>query len=88
MIQNAQVKVTSEKGITQTVNTDSEGNWVVNGMPSGNVKIEAGARGFQTQIYDKAPYDAAQPPQYSTSLGVGSVSQTVEVTATAPINRH
>jgi hypothetical protein len=84
VISNAQVKVTTKSG-TNTVTTDSNGNWVANGVPSGNVKIEASAQGFQKQIYDKTPYDAAKPSQYAFQLNVGTVSETVTVTAAAPI---
>ncbi len=49
VISGAQVKVTSvERGVTQTATTDSNGRWVVSGMPSGRVKIEASARNFKT----------------------------------------
>jgi hypothetical protein len=83
VIANAQVKVTTKSG-TQTATTDANGNWVANGVPSGNVKIEASAEGFQKQVYNKTPYNAAQPSQYSFQLNVGAMSQSVEVLAAAP----
>lgn len=83
-ITGAQVKVTSiEKGATQTVTTDSEGNWIVSGMPSGHVRIEASRPGFKTTVYSKTPYNAARPSAYSLQLSVAAASDTVEVTATA-----
>jgi hypothetical protein len=84
VISNAQVTVITKSG-TQTVATDSNGNWVANGVASGKVKIEASAQGFQKQIYDKTPYDAAKPSQYNFQLNVGAVSETVSVAAAAPV---
>jgi hypothetical protein len=52
-------------------------------MPSGHVKIEAQARGFQTAVYTNTPYDANRPEQYGIPLQVGSATETVEVTADA-----
>jgi hypothetical protein len=37
------------------VTTNSNGYWVANGLPSGDVKIEASAQGFQKQVYNKRP---------------------------------
>jgi hypothetical protein len=84
VISNAQVKVTTKSG-TNTVTTDSNGNWVANGVPSGNLKIEASAPGFQKQVYNNTPYDASQPSQYAFQLSVGTVTETVTVTAAAPM---
>jgi hypothetical protein len=83
VIPNAQVTVTTKSG-TQTVTTDANGNWVANNVASGNLKIEADAQGFKKQVYQKTPYDAAKPSQYSFQLNVGSVSETVSVNAAAP----
>jgi hypothetical protein len=85
VISGAQIKVTNlASGTSQTVTSNSQGNWRVSGMASGNVKIEASARGFQKQVYNSTPYDAAEPAQYSMTLPVGAVTETVEVTAAAP----
>jgi len=83
VITNAQVKVTTKSG-TQTVTTDANGIWIANGLPSGDVRIEADAPGFRKQVYAKTPYNAAQPSQYSFQLNVAAASETVEVTAAAP----
>jgi hypothetical protein len=86
VITGAQVKVTNrDRGITRTVKTDSTGSWLISGMPSGTVRIEASANGFKTIVYDKTPYDANQPSQYSIGLQVAATSETVEVTSAAPL---
>jgi hypothetical protein len=85
VIPNAQVQVTSvDKGVTRTATSDSAGNWMVSGMPSGLVKIEASAAGFQKQVYSQTPFDAAKPLPYSLQLNVSAATETVEVTAAAP----
>lgn len=84
-ISGAQVKVTSlEKGTTQTVSSDSEGIWVVDGMPSGNVRIEASCTGFKTTVYAKTPYNSTRPSAYSIQLSIAAATETVAVTAAAP----
>jgi Carboxypeptidase regulatory-like domain len=85
VISGALVKVTSvEKGIMRIATTDSNGRWVVFGMPSGTVKIEASAQGFQSAVSGATPYDATHPQEYGTRLTVGTASETVEVTTAAP----
>ena len=54
-------------------------------MPSGNVRIEASHPGFRTTVYAKTPYDANRPVQYGIQLNVAAASETVEVTAPAPV---
>ncbi len=80
------MKVTSlERGLTKTVTTGPSGQWVVAGMPTGTLKIEASARGFQSAVYRKTPYDASRPSEYSIPLSVGTASETIEVATAAPL---
>ena len=86
VISGAQVTVTSlDNGNTQNTATDSSGQWVASGLPSGRVKIEAHAQGFKKTVYTNTRYDARRPSQYSLTLQVASASETVEVTAAAPL---
>jgi hypothetical protein len=87
VVPGAQVKVTSlENGATTTTTTDRTGHWVISaGMPSGKVRIEAQAPGFTATVYSGTPYNANHPAQYSIPLKVASASETVEVTAAAPL---
>jgi len=83
VIPNSRVTITSpDTGVTRTVTTDSQGRWVIAGLPSGNYKAQADATGFNSSAFN-LHYDADQPSLYNFSLSVGSVSETVEVTATA-----
>jgi hypothetical protein len=85
VVAGAQVTVSSlESGLTRKVTTDSYGQWMVMNMPSGHVKIEAQAQGFQTSVYSNTPYNADRPQQYSIRLSVASSTETVEVTSAAP----
>ena len=86
VISGAQVKVTSlENEASTTTTTDGSGRWVVAaGMPSGRVRIEATARGFQTSI-GNVHYDAGRPSRFDARLNVGAATSTVEVTAEGPM---
>jgi hypothetical protein len=86
VVSGAQVKVTSvERGIVRTSTTDSSGQWLVSGMPTGTIKIEASAPGFKSAVYNRTPYDASHPLQYGIPLSVGGATETVEVTSAAPL---
>ncbi|MGO9084446.1 MAG: carboxypeptidase-like regulatory domain-containing protein [Candidatus Sulfotelmatobacter sp.] len=83
VIPNSRVTITSpDTGVTRTVTTDSQGRWVIAGLPSGNYKAQADYPGFKSSAFN-LHYDADQPSLYNFSLSVGSVSETVEVTASA-----
>jgi Carboxypeptidase regulatory-like domain/Putative zinc-finger len=66
--------------VTATAMTNSQGAWLIAGLPSGNYKAQAEATGFRTTVLD-LNYDANQPSMYSFTLSPGSVSETVEVAA-------
>ena len=86
VIAHANVRVTAQNGVTQTTNTDEEGRWVVSGMPVGQVTVQVAAPGFQTTVVHSALKDAAQGYDLGeVTLKVGTVTETVEVTAGAPI---
>jgi len=83
VIPNSRVTITSQDtGATRTALTDSQGHWVLAGLPSGNYKAQADATGFKSSIFN-LHYDADQPSLYNFSLNVGAAMETVEVTATA-----
>jgi len=83
LVANARVTITSPgTGTTRTALTDTQGRWLIGGMPSGNLKIQAEAPGFEATVFN-ANYDANQPLAYTVALRVGSVSEVVEVTAAA-----
>jgi hypothetical protein len=86
-IPGAQVTITNaERGITMNAVTDGEGRWIVSNFPGGQGKIRVDATGFKTLV-QQINYDAARPAAYVNPLSVGTVSETVEVTAESlPMN--
>jgi hypothetical protein len=84
VVPGAQVTVTStDHRTSQTTITDSAGRWVVSGIPSGKIKIEAQKQGFQSFVARSGHYDVSQPSQYGIRLNVGQATETVEVNADA-----
>lgn len=81
-IPNTHITVTGASGTTSTV-TDSEGRWLIAGLPSGNYKAQAAASGFKTLARD-FNYDSNQSSLYVFPLSIGNVSETVEVSAANP----
>jgi hypothetical protein len=84
VVANARVTITPtpSKGETATAVTNSQGAWLIAGLPTGNYKAEAQAPGFNTTVLD-LNYDANRPSLYSLTLSPGTVSETVEVSAQA-----
>ena len=84
VVANARVTITPtpSKGETATAVTNSQGAWLIAGLPTGNYKAEAQAPGFNTTVLD-LNYDAKRPSLYSLTLSPGTVSETVEVSAQA-----
>jgi len=80
---NAQITLTPSIGGSATTVTDSQGRWIVAGLPSGDYQARAQAPGFQTASRNFT-YDASRPSMYVFPLSVGSASETVEVTGGSP----
>src|SRR5437660_3353576 len=86
IIPNAQVTVTHlGNGAVRNVVTDSSGRWVVSNLPSGRVKVTANARGFK-QIVSQLNYDGSRPAAFNSALSVGSVSESITVSAESTRN--
>ncbi len=84
-VSNARITITAANArATAAAVTNSQGAWLIAGLPSGSYKAQAEAPGFRTTVRD-LNYDAGQPSMYSFTLSPGSVSETVEVTAQAPL---
>ena len=84
VISNARVTVTQpDTGFSMATMTDQQGRWVVSNLQSGKIRIKAEYPGFKTTVRD-AVYDASQPSTFSFALSLGSVTETVEVTAESP----
>ena len=81
-VPNARVTITSDNGAARTVQTDSQGWWIIPGMPSGNFKAKTEMPGFRTSVFN-LNYNASQPSMYSFPISIATASETVEVTAQA-----
>ena len=67
---------------TQTASTTAEGYWLVMGLSSGTYQVTVSAAGFQSLSVPLA-YDASNPHAYRFALNLGSVNQSVLVTASS-----
>src|SRR5215471_21280618 len=80
----AQITVSSYDGsFSRSAMSDSAGQWLIAGLPSGNYKAMTERTGFKTVVYN-LNYNPSQPAVYDFSLGVGTTAETVEVVAQAP----
>lgn len=85
VVSNARVAITRSdtRATTTTTVTDSQGHWMIAGLPSGNYQASAEAPGFKTTSREFA-YDANRPSMFVFPLNVGNVSETVEVAGQSP----
>ena len=85
VIANARVTVTSSAtGISRSAVTDSAGQWMQLGLPSGNYNVKVESPGFRASSTN-LNYDSNQPSMYGSVLNVGAATETVEVTASSPM---
>jgi hypothetical protein len=80
-VSNARITITPSGTLESvTATTNAQGAWLIAGLPTGNYKAQAEAPGFKTTVADLS-YDASRPSTYSFTLNLGSVSETVAVSA-------
>ena len=83
VIPNARVEIQSlATHATWNVETNSEGSWLVLGVPSGTYQITATSPGFKTTRSTVA-YNEANPSAYRISMNLAAATEMVEVTASA-----
>jgi hypothetical protein len=81
VVPNVRITITpSAIGGPLTAVTNSQGAWLVAGLPAGDYKAQAEAPGFNPTVL-AFNYDANRPSIYNFTLSPGSVSETVEVAA-------
>jgi len=89
VVSGARVSITnSANSITMSAITNPAGRWIVSNFPSGPGKLRVEANGFQN-LEQSFNYDASRPAQYLSKLGLGGVTETIEVSAqavNAPMN--
>ena len=80
VVPNVQITITADNGASRTATTDSQGRWLIAGLPSGNYKARADASGFKSSAFN-LNYNAGQPSMYDLPLSIGATAETVEVGA-------
>ena len=82
VIPNAHVSVTSsETGYKMDATTNDGGFWRVWSVPTGRVDIRVESQGFQMFQARGLNYDSQRPQPFNARLQVGSVTESVEVSA-------
>src|SRR5579884_861760 len=75
----------TERGVSHTATSGSDGRYVVPNLPVGPYKLEASAPGFKNYVQTGIVLQVGESPVINISLSVGSVSESVEVTAGAAL---
>ena len=75
-------------GAIRTATTDPDGHFKADGVPAGTYSITVSAPGFATSNQTEVEVALGKSDDLSITLAVGSVSQTIEVTATVSVAAH
>jgi carboxypeptidase family protein len=85
-IKGAKVTTTdTERGTVYQGETNDAGAYNINRIPVGTYELKVVAPGFQTSVYPAFTLVLNQTARIDVQMKVGRVSETVEVTSTAPI---
>lgn len=86
---NATVSIRNQAtGAVRTATTGNDGRFKADGVPTGFYTITVSASGFETTNRTEVEVALGKSDDLSISLAVGSVSQSVEVRATASVAAH
>lgn len=87
VIPNAHVQiVNTQTGAANSTTTDDEGNYEFDDLPAGNYRLQIQANGFQRSVIQGVSLGGGGEQTQDAKLQVGSVTDTVEVSAgAAPI---
>jgi hypothetical protein len=84
VIQGAEITATQlDTGAKRTTTTDESGAYVLPNLPIGPYRLEASRAGFRTYVQTGIVLQVGTNPVILVVLGVGDVTQTVEVEANA-----
>lgn len=83
-IANAQVKtIEVDRNEVRLSNTDVTGHYAFPGLPAGSYRLEVSAPGFKTYVQKGITLDAGNNRTQAVTLEVGSVTESIQVTANA-----
>jgi hypothetical protein len=86
VVPNATVKVTNlATGVTATVRTNDQGNYMVPYLAFGNYRVSVEAKGFKTSVRDSLEVRVGEKLEINVSLEIGSVTETLTVTSEVPL---
>src|SRR5438876_12000482 len=84
LLPGVEIKVTqTETGYTRTVVTDETGRYTIPNLPVGPYRLEASLPGFRTYVQTGIVLQVNSNPTIPVVLGVGQVTETVQVEANA-----
>jgi len=87
LVSGAKVQVTDlETSLSREATTNSEGAYEVAGLKYGSYKVTVTAQGFKTAAVNQVVLRGGDTVRADVQLQVGGATETVEVTATTPIN--
>jgi hypothetical protein len=75
----------TQRGTTSTTQTNDAGAYNLPRVPIGIYELRAEAKGFQTAVRSAITLEINQNARVDIAMTIGEVSQTVEVTGSAPI---
>ena len=85
VVQNAQVQiVNTATGVANSTTTDNQGRYEFDGLAAGNYRLQIQANGFQTGVMQGVALGGNGEQTQNATLQVGSMAETVEVTAMPP----
>jgi carboxypeptidase family protein len=68
-----------------SVPVNERGEWIIAAVPTATYRVSASAPGFRTSTASNVKVDAGVPAAVNLTLEIGSVTETVEVTAAAEV---
>ena len=78
--------IQTDKGTVSTGNTTPDGRYTFNNLPTGPYRLEVSASGFKNYAQTGIILQVAENLTQNVSLQVGSLTETVEVTALSLIH--
>src|SRR5579864_998526 len=86
VIPGAEVRILNNDGsVAGTAVTDDQGRYTLADLPAGNYRVEIKKQGFQNTVIQGVPLGGGREQSQNVTLQVGSVSESVEVSAAAPM---